>query len=143
MRACVFFGHRDSFNLDVDRIKSTVENLIFKGVDTFYVAHQGSFDGTVYKCLKELRELYPHIELCVVLAYIPTKDSLFGASDTMYPPIEGHPKFAVDRRNRWMVNHADYCVCYINRTWGGAYKFAQMAKRRGLEVINLGELGEI
>lgn len=28
---------------------------------------------------------------------------------------------------------------YINHTWGGAYKFASMAKKRGLTVINLGK----
>ena len=33
---------------------------------------------------------------------------------------------------------SDCCLCYINHTWGGAYKFACMAKRRGLTVVNLG-----
>ena len=56
----------------------------------------------------------------------------------MYPEIEGHPKFAIDRRNRWMIDHSEYCVCHINLTWGGAYKFAQLAVQRGKTVINIG-----
>jgi hypothetical protein len=52
--------------------------------------------------------------------------------------IEGHPKFAIERRNRWMIDQSDFLLCYINHTWGGAYKFARLAKRRGKTVINLG-----
>lgn len=59
-------------------------------------------------------------------------------TDTMYPEIEGHPKFAIERRNRWLIDNADYCICYINHTWGGAYKFSRLAKRRGKTVINIG-----
>ena len=59
-------------------------------------------------------------------------------TDTMYPEIEGHPKFAIERRNRWLVDHSDFVLCYINHTWGGAYKFARLAERRGKTVINLG-----
>lgn len=59
-------------------------------------------------------------------------------SDTMYPEIEGHPKFAIERRNRWMIEGSEYCLCYINHTWGGAYKLAKLAKRCGKTIINIG-----
>lgn len=58
----------------------------------------------------------------------------------MYPEgLETVPlRFAIDKRNSWMIERSKYCVCYINNTFGGAYKFACMAKRNGLTVINLG-----
>lgn len=31
-----------------------------------------------------------------------------------------------------------YCVCYVNLTWGGAYKFSKKAKSKGIKIINLG-----
>ncbi len=139
MVACTFFGHKECYGLDGQVLLRTIEELIAQGVDTFYVGNQGQFDSAVYNCLKQLRKEHPHIRICVVLAYLPTeKNEYDDMSDTMYPEIEGHPKFAIERRNRWMIEASDYCLCYINHTWGGAYKFAKLAKQRGKTVINIG-----
>ncbi len=140
MAACTFFGHRDCYSLDEQVLIDAIEDLIRNGVETFYVGNQGQFDSAVYSCLKQLREEYPYIRICVVLAYFPTATSGYDdMADTMYPEIEGHPKFAIERRNRWMLDQSEYCICYINHTWGGAYKFAQKALRCGKIVMNLGK----
>ena len=139
MVACTFFGHRECYGLDSQVLRQVIEDLIRKGVDTFYVGNQGQFDSAVYNCLKQLRKEHPHIRICVVLAYLPTEIKEYDdMADTMYPEIECHPKFAIERRNRWMIEASDYCLCYINHTWGGAYKFACLARRCGKTVINLG-----
>ena len=136
MSACTFFGHRDAYRLDRDLLLETIRQRILQGDDVFYVGNQGEFDSAVYRCLKQLREEYPHIRVCVVLAYLPTeKDGEI--PDSMYPEIEGHPRFALDRRNRWMIDRADACICYIDHTWGGAYKYVKHAQKRGLTVINV------
>ncbi len=138
---CTFFGHRDCYGLDKEVLKREIEGLIANGVDIFYVGHQGGFDSAVYSCLKQLRQHYPHIRVWIVLAYLPTEKQRYeDLSDTMYPEIEGHPRFAIERRNRWMIDHSDYCICYIRQSWGGAWKFARMAKQRGLHIRNLGTL---
>ena len=139
MPACTFFGHRECYGLNSQVLRQEIQELITQGVDTFYVGNQGRFDSMVYNCLKQLRKEYPYIHTCVVLAYLPTEKGEYDdMTDTMYPEIECHPKFAIERRNRWMIEASDYCLCYINHTWGGAYKFARMAKRRGKTVINIG-----
>ena len=139
MAVCTFFGHRECYSLDEQVLQDTIVDLIRNGVDTFYVGNQGQFDSAVYTCLKQLRNRHPHIQVCVVLAYLPTKKNEYDdLADTMYPEIEGHPKFAIERRNHWMIDHSDFLICYINHTWGCAYKFAHLAKRRGKTVINLG-----
>lgn len=142
MMVCTFFGHRDCYGLEPMMLQHTIEEVIKNGVDTFYVGNQGSYDSMVIGCLKRLKETYPQISYTVVLAYLPMQkeegDSYHGCS--LYP--EGletvPPRFAIEKRNRWMLDHADYCICYVNHTWGGAYKFARMAKLRGLVVMNLG-----
>ena len=140
MSACTFFGHRECFDLEATLLMDAVEQLILQGVDVFYVGNHGGFDRLVYGCLKKLRATYPHIRICVVLSRLPSEGSSGEElSDAMFPRIEGHPKFAVDRRNRWMIAAADCCICYVNYTWGGAYKYAALAKRKGLSVINLGK----
>lgn len=119
-------------------LRCAIERLIVEGVDTFYVGNQVQFDGMVYSCLKQRRKDYPHIRVSVVLAYLPTeKDEYDDMEDTMYPEIEGHPKFAIERQNRWLIVNAYYCICYINHTWGGAYKFARLMKGLGKTVINI------
>jgi len=141
MSACTFFGHRECYGLDGRILQAAIEDLIRDGVDSFYVGNQGNFDAMVYGCLKQLRRTYPHIRVCVVLAYLPPQNAeREDMADTMYPEIEGHPKFAVARRNKWMIAASDTCLCYITHTWGGAYKFAQRAKKEGLQIINLGNV---
>lgn len=139
MKVCTFFGHRECYGLDAAVLRDTIEDLIHQGVDTFYVGNQGGFDGMVHSCRKSLQMQYPNIRYSVVLAYLPTeKREWEDMSDTMYPEIEGHPKYAIERRNKWMIHASDHCVCYVNYTWGGAYEFARMAKRCGLRLVNLG-----
>ncbi len=147
MPVCTFFGHRDCHGLQEDRLRQAIEALIGQGVTEFTVGHQGQFDGMVRRCLHSLREKHPHIQYRVVLAYLPVEQNAFGDNvDTVYP--EGletvPPRFAIQRRNDYLVETADICLCYINHTWGGAYRSVCKAKRRGLRVINLGtaELAE-
>lgn len=143
MAACTFFGHSQCYRLEKEILMDAIEELIQKGMDTFYVGNHGDFDVMVHNCLKRLSMQYPHIRYRVVLAYLPLGKSEFGEClDTIFPEgMEvGPPQFAIERRNRWMVNMSDCCLCYIDHTWGGAYKFARLARRRGLSVINLGNV---
>ena len=139
---CTFFGHKDCYGLDAQSLRSAIEKLIQDGVDTFYVGNQGHFDSMVLGCLTQIENDYPHISYAVVLAYLPTYTQDYDTyqGHSVFP--EGletvHPKFAIEKRNKWLIDHADYCICCINHTWGGAYKFARQAKRRGLPTINLG-----
>lgn len=140
---CTFFGHSDCYGLDENVLKSAIEALIHRGVDTFYVGNHGRFDSMVFRCLLALEKTYPGISVAVVLAYLPTKkpdyDLYHGYS--MYPRIEeGPPRFAIERRNQWMIDHATHCLAFVNRSYGGAYKFARRAKTKGLAVTNLGNI---
>ena len=138
---CTFFGHSECYDLDAVELSNAIEALIQEGVDEFLVGHQGKFDAMVRKCLRSLQKQYPNIRYSVVLAYFPTEKRQWeDAADTMYPEgLENiHPKFAIEWRNRYLVESAQVCLCYINRTFGGAYKFARLAQKKGLRMINLG-----
>ncbi len=139
---CTFFGHKDARELNTEMLKNAIEELIKNGVDTFYIGHQGDFDNMAYNCLLKLKASYPHIRFWVVLAYMPAhtpKNDLYCDYSIFPDALESvHPRFAIEKRNRWLIDRADCCICYVNYTWGGAYKFARLAKRRGLTVINVG-----
>ena len=144
MSVCTFFGHRDCPVSVKPKLRAALVELIEKeGVDTFYVGRQGAFDAMVRSMLRELGELYPHISWAVVLERLPWRREEFDAGDfaeTIFP--EGlelaPPRFAISRRNDWMLKQADFVVCYIVYHGGGAAQFAEKARRQGKTVINLG-----
>ena len=141
MKACTFFGHRDCPETIKPYLREVLTDLIInQGVDTFYVGNQGRFDGIVRSVLRELEQAYPEIHYAVVLAYLPGKKNEYDDfSDTILPEgIETvHPRYAIEWRNRWMLQRADFVVTCITHPWGGAAKFAEKAKREGKTVINL------
>lgn len=140
MNTCTFFGHKDCYEDITASLRDILEKLIItQNVNLFYVGNHGQFDAKVHHILKDLEQIYP-IQYAVVLAYLPNrKDEYDDFSDTMFPEgIETvHPRFAVDRRNRWMIDHSDFVVTYIKHSWGGAAKYAEIAKRKGKIIISV------
>lgn len=137
MPVCTFFGHRECPEDIKPALTRAVERLICEeGVDCFYVGNQGHFDAMVRSVLRQMGEKYPHIRYGVVLAYFPAGE---GKDDTMFPEgLESvHPKFAIDRRNRWMIERCDYALGYVRHHWGGAAKYMDAAKSMGKRVIFL------
>ena len=141
MSTCAFFGHRECPETIKTKLRDTLIDLIEDhAVDTFYVGNQGHFDHYVRCVLRDLKQEYPHIQYAVVLAYMPGKKTEYGDySDTMLPEgIESvHPHYAISWRNNWMLKQSDYVVTYITHSWGGAYQYAEKAKRQKKVVINL------
>ncbi len=141
MAACTFFGHRECPESVRPILRKTLVGLIVNhGVDIFYVGNQGQFDACARQTLRELAVEYPHIRYAVVLAYLPGKQNAYeDFTDTILPEgIETvHPKFAISWRNNWMLHQTDFVVTYITHTWGGAYQFAEKARKQGKTVINL------
>lgn len=142
---CTFFGHHDCPPSIKPKLRSVLTELIEQqSVNTFYVGNKGAFDRIVRSVLRELAQEYPQIAYAVVLERMPGKRNGHDpedGSDTMLP--EGMetvlPRFAIVRRNEWMLRQADFVVCYITHSQGGAAKFAEEAKRRKKTLINLAE----
>ena len=65
-----------------------------------------------------------------------------GLCDTsIYPPIENvPPKFAILKRNEWMMANADLIITYVKHNYGGAYRSLQVAKRKRKKIININDL---
>ena len=141
---CAFFGHRDTPDTVLPLLRDTVERLIVDcGVDTFYVGREGNFDRMAARVLHQMQQIYP-ITFAVVLSRLPTaRDACNDIDGEAYPTVFpeavelGLPRFALDRRNRWMVDRADYVVTYVRYGSGGAAKFQALAARRGKKVLNL------
>ena len=141
IKSACFFGHRDVTHDIREKLQFIIEQLITEEqINSFYVGHQGQFDSMVYSVLKEMKVKYPHIRYIVVLAYMPDEhiNELYG-EDTIYPEgLETVPRrFAISKRNDWMIQHSDYAVCYVHKITGGAAKFREKAEKKGLKVIDV------
>ena len=136
-----FFGHREVTHNIRGRLTAIIEKLITEnGVTNFYVGHQGQFDNMAYSVLKELKSNYPHIRYSVVLAYMPDEHikEVYG-EDTLFPNgMESVPRrFAISKRNDWIIQHSSFAVCYVHKITGGAAKFREKAEKKGLRVMQV------
>lgn len=143
MSTCTFFGHHDCPASIRPKLREVLIDLIEnRAVDRFFVGDNGAFDRMVRACLRELAKEYPQIRYAVVLEHMPEKRRTGcheDDSDTMLP--EGlekvPPRFAISRRNQWMLRQCDCVVTYITHSWGGAAQFAEMATRQKKAVFDL------
>ena len=140
-KTCCFFGHREVTHNIRDRLTAIIEKLVTEdGFTDFCVGNQGQFDNMVYSVLKELKAKYPQIRYTVVLAYMPDEHikEVYG-EDTLFPDgLENVPKkFAISKRNDWMIRQSAFAICYVYKITGGAAKFREKAEKKGLRLIQI------
>ena len=125
-----------------EAVKEQIRKYAVRESMVCYLGGYGEFDEICALACQELKKEYNKIEVVYVSPYIglcgqKAKCGLYDA--TLYPPIENTPpKFAISRRNEWMMAHADLVIAYVIRNYGGAYRSLQAAKRRKKQIINIG-----
>lgn len=136
-----FFGHSYITAPIEEKLYEVLENLIVnEGANLFYVGNHGDFDAAALNALVRLYKKHPYIEYYVVFAYIPKhKRAHIDYSKTLYPSgLEKVPqRFAIDKRNRWMIKRSDIVVTYVTRVVGGASKYKTIAENLNKRIINL------
>ena len=143
---CTFFGHKDTPEKIQPILRGILIDLIEnKDAHLFYVGNHGKFDNMVQRNLKLLKDRYKHIGYAVVLAYMPGEKDNYNKqdyTDTIYPDgLESTPpKYAIVKRNKWMIDNSDYVVTYVKYNIGGAAKCKKLAEKKGLPVLNLADL---
>ena len=141
MKSCTFFGHRDCPEGVLPALRDAVERMILREkIALFYVGREGTFDAMAARVLLEMVGKYPHIRFFVVLAYLP-RTPLAGELQKrtiLADGVEEAPRrFAVSRRNDWMLERADAVIAYVTRSFGGAAGFLQKACKKGKHIVNL------
>ena len=119
--------------------------LAENGKVKFLVGNQGKFDLAVQRCLRKMKEKDASIDCETVLAYLPREGDTEGTScnllPTVYPQgLENVPqRYAICRRNDWMLNCADAVIIYMNRNYGETARIYRKAKYKNLRIINLAD----
>ena len=144
MNKITFCGHsnlsvRTSEILET-KLRTEIEKLIKQGAREFLLGGYGDFDYLCSKIIREMKGVYPHIMSVLVIPYIDrdyNKD-LYDCSE--YPPIETVPKrFAILKRNEFMVNEADVVIAFVKYDWGGAVKTLEYARRKKKKIVLLSD----
>ena len=133
-----FFGHRDTPKEIEPALRLTLIDLIEnKNATVFYVGNHGNFDAMVRRQLEDLSKTYP-IKYYVVLAYMPNKNDEPDEHSLLPEGIETVPRrFAINYRNKWMLNKSNIVVTYVTRNFGGAVQFKAIAMKLNKHIVEL------
>lgn len=130
-----FCGHKQVENEDQVRqwLENAVDGLIQEGADVFYLGGYGGFDRMALSAVNKTKEAHPSVRAILVLPYLDRSMDLDAYDGSIYPPLEKVPRrYAISRRNRWMVDQADVVVAYVIHEWGGAattLRYAEAKKK--------------
>ncbi len=142
MYSCTFIGHSDCDSNIKEKLYSAIENLIVeKNVSTFYVGTHGRFDYYAYKALCELEKIYK-IKVLVVLSHLSSIPDYCKGAKAIFPEsVEKVPyKYAIIKRNQYMIENSEFMICYINHSFSNTYNFVKLAINKKLYLINLGNM---
>lgn len=108
-----------------------------QGARRFYVGGYGAFDAAAAAAALSLCAAHPEVEVVLVRPYLDAGPAPQPGMASVSPPLERVPRrFAIARRNRWMVDQADVVVACVQRSWGGAAEMLRYAQRRGKAVLS-------
>ena len=143
-----FCGHAQIYNgqkeLREEILKTINKNASGEDV-TFYLGGYGTFDHLALLCCKEYKQNHPNARLIFVSPYL--EESYFQNRELRlreydgieYAEVEDTPKkFAIIKRNEWMVKQSDLLIAYVNYGWGGAAKTLLYAQKHKKNYVNLG-----
>ena len=150
-----FTGHRHIAAYDraelQKELKKELTYQISQGVTVFRAGGAIGFDTLAALTVLELKKLYPHIRLELILP-CPSQTEKWNERDTaIYQSIlkeaDSHRYISahyfnglLQLRNRALVEGADVCIAYLNNSHGGGTAYTSaLAIRSGLDYINLAE----
>lgn len=138
--ACCFTGHRILAENEVAPIKESlvwiINLLVDKGVEIFISGGANGFDALAAATVFVLKKKFPSLRLIMVLPYF--KQGLWSEiADEIIYVSEHYDSGCFLKRNRFLVEHSAFCVCYLNKTSGGTAYTVEYARKKGVQVINL------
>ena len=139
-----FCGHADYAKKEED--KQTILALLEREVGDkpcdFFLGEYGAFDSLAYECARDFQKKHPSVKLIFITPYLsPNYRKNIDASkkfdQIIYPELEKvPPRYAVLRRNRWIVEQAEVLIAYVDHRYGGAYRTYQYALTKKKRIYN-------
>lgn len=141
-----FCGHSQAVFTEEEkqRVYDIIESEIIKYPDCVFYLGAYSDSDTLFKITIDLlKAKYKNIKTVFVTPYLDDNYTKLKFAkdfydDVIYPPLENVPKrYAIIKRNQWMVDNSDLLIAYVKLSFGGASKTLEYAKRKGKPYINV------
>ena len=140
------FGHRDfcATREIEDKLYNILRDLmVTRSYVDFYIGRNGEFDLFAAALIKRIKKELDDSN-CSMTLILPYKVKDIEYYEKYYDDIiiceneeKIHPKEAITKRNRWMVENCDLLVCFVEHNNGGAYKAMKYAEKLERKIINL------
>lgn len=153
--SCCFTGHRDIDAIKINEIKNKldilIQKFIDKGIYTYYTGGAYGFDEIAALAVLNAKKTNPLIKLILV---IPCENQTkywkepsvqkynwirSNASDVIVLS-QNYYRGCMQLRNRYLVNHSNICICYLEKNNGGTAYTVNYAKIKGLRIINVNNI---
>lgn len=134
-----FLGHSELS--DEEKVWSwlcdTLQVLTEQGAHQFLFGGYGRFDSMAASAVLQYKNSHPDIASVLIIPYLNRKTEAFQYDSIVYPSLEHVPRrYAILKRNEWMVDKADMVVAYVTHDWGGAAKALAYAKHKNKRILN-------
>lgn len=147
-----FTGHRkispENFEEISKRLEKMIVQLIEKGYTYFCAGGALGFDTLAAQTVLKLKTLYPYINLVLVLPCESQSDHWKKEDKTIYEDVKERAdrvvytskdyfKGCMHKRNRFLVDNSNSCVCYLTKETGGTAYTVKYAKTKMLTIYNV------
>lgn len=151
-KICCFAGHGDlNYNDNIRNELMRLCRMLIEeyGVREFRVGNYGSFDKTAAGVIRELKRQGFDVELNLLIPYLTkeieanSEQYFKNYDDIIMAAIpEGTPySCKILKCNQYMVDCSDYMVAYVDRSYGGAARTLEHAKRKKhIRIFNLSDI---
>ena len=151
-----FTGHRN-FAHDIEelrkRLMAIIEDLYNQGYSQFCAGGALGFDTLASQCVLRLKQEKKDVKLKIFVPHLNQSSGFSDEDKIIYEEIlrdadeiiltsRNYYRGCYHTRNRAMVDESSFCVAYLNKGSGGTFYTYNYAKRKGLEIINLGTYKE-
>ena len=153
-KCCCFTGHRRIPEQEMlwlrRRLREEIVALVEeKGVTTFLAGGALGFDTVAAQEVLRVRgEGYPGLKLELVLPYVGQEEqwsqrdasvyrAMLRQADQVVYIANRYTQGCMFQRNRYLVEHSAYCLCYQKQERGGTAYTVRYANSQGLAVRNL------
>lgn len=150
--ACCFTGHKilsaTKIEKITDNLERELESLIDRGVSDFISGGALGFDQIAASLIIAKKEMGKDIRLIFALpctnqdaAWNEKQRTLYqnllSEADEIIYVTEKYNPFCMKRRNRYMVDHSNVCICALLREKSGTGQTVAYARKKGLHIVNV------
>lgn len=149
-----FCGHRSIYGSESNLYRQLNDELVKiftqaqreRTLISCYCGGYGAFDALASVMVDKVRAQFPDVkcEKLFITPYIAPSCKWRNAikssnyDNIIYPPIEKTPyRFAVVKRNEWMVEQCDLLIAFVRYSFGGAAYMLDFARKKHKKIISL------